>query len=79
MLPAALPVLPASKVEGIISDERFTTLLELYRCDEFSTFKGPDAYYAACAAYRTIVRNLKNPYRDANGRKKSQSLSKIRS
>lgn len=79
MLPAALPILPASKVEEIVSDRRFSTLLELYRCDEFSTFKGPDTYYAACAAYKMIVRNLKNPYRDVNGKKKSQSLSKIRS
>jgi poly(A) polymerase len=75
MLPAALPRIPASTVADIVLDRRFVELLELYRCDEFSTFKGPDAYYAACAAYRSIMKNLKNPYRDANGRKKSQTCS----
>jgi poly(A) polymerase len=62
MLPAALPRIPIEKVSDIVLDERFPTLLELYRCDEFSTFKGPDAYYAACAAYRSFVRHSKNLY-----------------
>ncbi len=62
MLPAALPRIPIEKISDIVLDERFPILLELYRCDEFSTFKGPDAYYAACAAYRTFVRRSKNPY-----------------
>lgn len=62
MLPAALPRIPIEKMSDIVLDKRFPTLLELYRCDEFSTFKGPDAYYAACAAYRAFVRHSKNPY-----------------
>jgi poly(A) polymerase len=79
MLPAALPKIPPGKVEDLVLDSRFPTLMELYRCDEFSTFKGPDMYYAACAAYKTIMRNAKNPYRDINGRKSPQSFSSTRS
>ncbi|HRY55243.1 MAG TPA: HD domain-containing protein, partial [Spirochaetia bacterium] len=45
MLPAALPRLPANRLEGLIDDARFPLLLELYKCDELSTFRGPDGYY----------------------------------
>ena len=79
MLPAALPKIPPGKVEELVLDRRFPALMELFRCDEFSTFKGPDTYYAACAAYKGIIRNAKNPYRDINGLKSSQSLSSTRS
>lgn len=75
MLPAALPRIPASSVSEIVLDPRFAELLELYRCDEFSTFKGPDAYYAACAAYRSIMKLSRNPYRDVEGRKRNQAFS----
>ena len=75
MLPAALPRIPISTVSDIVLDERFTDLLELYRCDEFSSFKGPDGYYAACAAYKAFMKNSRNPYRDANGRKTVQIFS----
>ena len=75
MLPAALPRIPISTVSGIVLDGRFTDLLELYRCDEFSSFKGPDGYYATCAAYRAFMRNSRNPYRDTNGRKRAQIFS----
>ena len=69
MLPAALPRLPPSSVDHILSDPAFPTLLELYRCDELSTFKGPEGYYEACAAYRAWRKNSGNPYRDRDGRK----------
>ncbi len=71
MMPAALPVLPVQKTRELISDERFSTLLELFRCDEFSSFKDPERYYEACNAYHTIRKNLKNPYRNADGSKKN--------
>lgn len=67
MMPAALPSLPVSKVEQILRDPRFPVLLELFRCDEFSSFKEPERYYQACAAYRQVQRNIRNPYRNADG------------
>lgn len=76
MLPAALPRIPPSSVSDIVLDPRFADLLELYRCDEFSTFRGPDAYYAACAAYKSIIRWSRNPYRDVGGKKRDRSASK---
>jgi poly(A) polymerase len=69
MLPAALPRLPANRVEGVIDDPRFPILLELYKCDELSTFRGPDGYYEACAAYRAYLKNSRNPWRGADGKK----------
>ena len=73
MLPAALPKIPISTVSDIVLDRRFVDLLELYRCDEFSTFTGPESYYAACAAYRAYMKNVRNPYRDGQGRKLHRS------
>ncbi|MBU0934515.1 MAG: phosphohydrolase, partial [Spirochaetes bacterium] len=70
MMPAALPVLPVYRVEEQLRHPLFPVLLELYRCDELSTFRGPDGYYAACAAYRDWCRHTKNPYRLADGRKR---------
>jgi poly(A) polymerase len=69
MMPAALPRLPANRLEGIVDDPRFPILLELYKCDELSTFRGPDGYYEACAAYRAWLKASKNPWRAADGRK----------
>ncbi len=68
MLPAALPRLPPSSVSRVLDDPLFPTLLELYRCDELSTFRGPDGYYDACAAYKAYLKNSRNPYRDADGK-----------
>jgi poly(A) polymerase len=62
MMPAALPRLPASRLEGVIDDPRFPVLLELYRCDELSTFRGPDGYYEACAAYKSWLKATRNPW-----------------
>jgi poly(A) polymerase len=69
MLPAALPRLPANRLEGVIDDPRFPILLELYKCDELSTFRGPDGYYEACAAYKAWLKNSRNPWRGADGKK----------
>jgi poly(A) polymerase len=74
MLPAALPRVPPTSIERILVDPLFTTLLELYRCDELSSFRGPDGYYDACAAYKAFLRNTRNPYRDSNGKRRQDSL-----
>jgi len=64
MLPAALPRLPLERgIEGV-DEPLFPLLLELYRCDELSSFKGPEGYYEACAAYRNHVKNVRNPWRN---------------
>jgi poly(A) polymerase len=69
MLPAALPRLPVDRAREALEDPRFPLLLELYRCDELSTFRGPEGYYEACAAYREWLRNARNPWRDEEGKK----------
>lgn len=69
MMPAALPRLPLNRVQEDLEHPLFPILLELYRCDELSTFRGPDGYYQACAAYRQYLRNVRNPYRNPDGRK----------
>jgi poly(A) polymerase len=74
MLPAALPRLPLSKTAEVLESGMFPTLLELYRCDESSSFKGLDGYYESSAAYQAYLRNRRNPYRSADGRK--QALGK---
>jgi poly(A) polymerase len=72
MLPAALPRLPLIRTEEVICSPLFPTLLELYRCDESSSFKGLDGYYESSAAYQSYLRNVRNPYRSADGRKISR-------
>jgi poly(A) polymerase len=47
----------------------FPTLMELYRCDESSSFKGLDGYYESSAAYRQYLKYRRNPYRSADGKK----------
>jgi poly(A) polymerase len=70
MMPAALAVLPIQKTKALVADARFPSLLELFRCDEFSSFKDPARYYEACSAYRAIQHTMKNPYRNADGSKR---------
>lgn len=70
MMPAALSILPVQKTKQLISDPRFPALLELFRCDELSSYKGPERYYDACNAFQAIKRNIKNPYRNPDGSKK---------
>jgi poly(A) polymerase len=69
MLPAALPRLPLTKTREILESPLFPTLMELYRCDESSSFKGLEGYYESSAAYQTYLRNRRNPYRFADGKK----------
>lgn len=69
MFPGALHRLPTFRTERLMADSRFPTLLELYRCDLESTWRGPDGYYRACKIYRDYLRNSANPYRDAEGKK----------
>jgi poly(A) polymerase len=69
MLPAALPRLPLTRTGAIMASPLFPTLMELYRCDESSSFKGPDAYYESSAAYQAYLRYRRNPYRSADGKK----------
>ncbi len=68
MLPAALPRLPLYRIENVLESPNFPLLLELYRCDESSSYKGLDGFFASCAAYRNYLKNVKNPYRSANGK-----------
>jgi poly(A) polymerase len=46
--------------------------MELYRCDESSSFKGLDGYYESSAAYQAYLKHRRNPYRTAEGRKISR-------
>ena len=69
MLPAALKRLPLTKTKEIMSSPLFPTLMELYRCDESSSFKGLDGYHENSAAYQAYLKNLRNPYRSADGKK----------
>jgi poly(A) polymerase len=64
MLPAALPRLPLERGIDGVDEPLFPLLLELYKCDELSTFKGPEGYYEACAAYRSHLKQGRNPYRN---------------
>jgi poly(A) polymerase len=75
MLPAALPRLPFARTGEILESPLFPTLLELYRCDESSSFKGPDGYYESSAAYQAYLRYRRNPYRSADGRKLGKTRS----
>ena len=69
MFPAALPRLPLSRTEEKMASPLFPVLLELYRCDESSSFKGPEGYYESSAAYQSYLRFRRNPYRSADGKK----------
>jgi poly(A) polymerase len=68
MLPAALKRLPLVRTGEVMGSPLFPVLMELYRCDEASSFKGLDGYYENSAAYQTWLRNLRNPYRSADGK-----------
>lgn len=69
MFPGALHVLPTFRTERLMADARFPLLLELYRCDLESTYRGPDGYYRACKIYRDFMKHSANPYRSADGKK----------
>ena len=69
MLPAAITRLPAFRTEKAMLNPHFPLLLEVYRCDLLSSFRDPEGYYEACKAYRRFIKNTKNPFRNADGRK----------
>jgi poly(A) polymerase len=68
MLPAALPRLPLARSGEIMESGLFPILMELYRCDESSSFKGLDNFYQSSAAYRAYLKRRRNPYRSAAAR-----------
>jgi poly(A) polymerase len=72
MLPAALKRLPLKRTEEIMQSPLFPTLMELYRCDESSSFKGLGGYYENSAAYQAYLKNRRNPYRTSDGKKVSR-------
>ena len=69
MLPAALARLPLLRTGDIMNSPLFPVLMELYRCDESSSFKGLDGYYENSSAYQSYLRNMKNPFRSVDGKK----------
>ena len=69
MITAALPRLPFFRTAEIMESPLFPLLLELYRCDESSSYKGLDGYYESSAMYQSYLRNRRNPYRSADGKK----------
>lgn len=69
MIPGALEALPRYRTRDIMRSERFPRLLEVYRCDLCSTFRGPENYYRACRVYRSFLKHDSNPFRDELGRK----------
>jgi poly(A) polymerase len=73
MLPAALKRLPLTKTAEIMASPLFPTLMELYRCDESSSFKGLNDFYENTAAYQAYLKNIKNPYRSKDGKKIKRS------
>ena len=70
MFPAALPRLPLIRSEEKMTSPLFPLLMELYRCDESSSFKGLDGYYESASAYQAFLRYRKNPYRTPDGKLK---------
>jgi poly(A) polymerase len=77
MLPAALPRLPLTRTQDVLESPLFPTLMELYRCDESSSFKGPDGYYESSSAYQAYLRYRRNPYRSADGKKLGREISAL--
>ncbi len=69
MIPGALDTLPRYRTREIMRSPLFPQLLELYRCDLSSTYRGPDGYYRACRIYRSFLKHEANPFRDAEGKK----------
>lgn len=74
MMPAAVESLPTFRTEEVMASPLFPELLELYRCDISSTFRGPDGYYRACKTYRSFLKNRRNPFRTSDGKKRLRLL-----
>ena len=69
MLPGLIHDLPTYRTESVLRSLLFPMLLELYRCDLSSTYRGPDGYYRACKVYRSFLKNVNNPFRTSDGKK----------
>jgi len=69
MVPGALSALPVYRTDRIMSSPLFPVMLELYRCDLSSTYRGPNGYYEACKVYRAYLKHVDNPFRSADGKK----------
>ena len=74
MVPGALSKLPVYRTESVMSSPLFPDLLELYRCDVSSTFRGPEGYYRACRTYRAFLKHRHNPFRTSDGKKRLRLL-----
>lgn len=73
MIPGALHRLPTRRTAALMRSPLFPALLELYRCDLSSTFRGPEGYYRACRVYKDFVKYERNPYRREDGKKALRS------
>lgn len=69
MFPGALHRLPLGRTESLMSSPLFPVLLELYRCDLSSSYRGPEGYYRACRVYRSFLKHRANPFRASDGKK----------
>lgn len=69
MLPGLIKSLPTYRTGSVMESELFPMLLEVYRCDLSSTFRGPGGYYEACKVYRAFLKHKKNPFRGSDGKK----------
>jgi poly(A) polymerase len=63
MMPEALPRMPLYRIEKLLAAPLFPLLLELFRADLLSTFRGPEKYYEACRIYRAYLKRTGNPYK----------------
>ncbi len=62
MMPDALPRMPLYRIERLLISPLFPLLLELYRADLLSTFRGPEKYYEACRVYRAYLKKIRRPF-----------------
>lgn len=61
MMPAALDRLPPHRRDPLMAEPLFPDLLEVYRCDLSSSFRGPEDYYRACRVYRRFAKRAGVP------------------
>lgn len=59
MIPGAIERLPDHRRDPVMASALFPQLLEVYRCDLSSTYRGPDGYYRACRVYRRYLKRAR--------------------
>lgn len=69
MMPGAIERLPDHRRDPVMASPLFPSLLEVYRCDLSSTFRGPDNYYRACRVYRSYLKRARRAERSAPPRR----------